>query len=187
MSLPPCTCLLENAWIPLTILPRGRSPIMPVRPLTPPREPRRIFFLFVSLSSFPSPFLWSHGLYLSSIVSASQICRPLVRNKTAIGILIESCDLLRLLWGKGLKNMRRETDLAFGDLIEILGVAIILAQVLWIFIRMLFGITLFSLHESLLILMKIYVISIEKKHRARNLHRIRCSVYEINFLKTFNA
>lgn len=46
-----------------------------------------------------------------------------------IGILIEFYDLLRLLKVKGyVKNTKRETDLAFGDLIGILSIVIILAS-----------------------------------------------------------
>lgn len=52
-----------------------------------------------------------------------------MRNKTAIDIRIESCDLLRLFEVKDyIKNTKREIDLAFGDLIEILGIGIILVQ-----------------------------------------------------------
>lgn len=53
-----------------------------------------------------------------------------MRNKTAIDIRIESCDLLRLFEVKDyIKNTKREIDLAFGDLIEILGIGIILVLV----------------------------------------------------------
>lgn len=133
---------------------------------TAERTTTNFFFFSSHFHPFFPLFLWSHGLYLSFIVSISQIRRPLVRNKTAIDIRIESCDLLRLFEVKDyIKNTKREIDLAFGDLIEILGIGIILVQLLWIFIRMLVWYTVFAVWESKPILMKIYITSMGKKAR----------------------